>query len=131
MLNLKKTYHRMRTILKNLCLLMLLACSKTVDSKDCRYRCKSDGTCRVTYTGPSLRSGPLEGGCFADSYGGDCSGTPPECQDCNKVISCDSNTGSYGGGRSRGRIYVNSKYLIENQAPSRQRQVDIQVVLST
>jgi len=28
------------------------------------------------------------GSCFPDSFGGSCSGTPRECQDCNRAITC-------------------------------------------
>ena len=34
------------------------------------------------------RRGKTQGSCFPDSFGGSCSGTPRECQDCNRAISC-------------------------------------------
>ena len=37
----------------------------------------------------SFRSGNTKGSCFPASFGGRCSGTPPECQDCNKVKNCE------------------------------------------
>ena len=30
----------------------------------------------------------FQGSCFPDSLGGSCSGTPRECQDCNRAINC-------------------------------------------
>merc|ERR1712170_330464 len=58
----------------------------------CDYKCDPSGTkgdrgCEVRYIGPP-RSGNIKGSCFPDSYGGECSGTPRECQDCNKAIFC-------------------------------------------
>ena len=35
-----------------------------------------------------LRGGNTKGSCFGWAAGGRCSGTPRECQDCNKVTSC-------------------------------------------
>ena len=51
---------------------------------NCAYSCQAGGGCSVTYTGPP-RSGPTSGSCFSQTFGGSCSGTPPECQDCNQV----------------------------------------------
>merc|ERR1712137_672271 len=61
-------------------------------TKNCDYTCDPSGTkgdrgCTVRYIGPP-RSGNTKGSCFPDSFGGECSGTPRECQDCNKAISC-------------------------------------------
>merc|ERR1711911_178048 len=55
-------------------------------TKNCDYKCNGEG-CTVRYIGPN-RPGQISGSCFPDSFGGECSGTPPECQDCNKAISC-------------------------------------------
>merc|ERR1712179_107853 len=55
--------------------------------RNCRYQCKSNGGCQVTYIGPS-RPGQLSGSCFPKSFGGSCSGTPSECQDCNQALNC-------------------------------------------
>ena len=33
------------------------------------------------------------GSCFPQSFGGDCSGTPPECEDCNRVVYCQEGGG--------------------------------------
>ena len=41
----------------------------------------------MRYTGPP-RGGPTSGSCFPPSFGGSCSGTPPECLDCNKALDC-------------------------------------------
>ena len=30
------------------------------------------------------------GSCFSKKFGGKCSGTPPECQNCNQVLNCES-----------------------------------------
>ena len=53
----------------------------------CDYSCGNDGGCRVQYTGPPRR-GQIMGSCFPQSYGGSCSGTPRECNDCNQVLNC-------------------------------------------
>ena len=34
----------------------------------------------------------MQGSCFSDSFGGGCSGTPPECLDCSKAIDCARNS---------------------------------------
>jgi len=56
-------------------------------SKVCDYQCKPNGGCTATYVGPS-RPGKHSGSCFPDDFGGSCSGTPNECQNCNQVLSC-------------------------------------------
>ena len=53
----------------------------------CDYECQSTGGCTVRYTGPP-RGGPTSGSCFPPLFGGSCSGTPPECLDCNKALDC-------------------------------------------
>ena len=50
----------------------------------CSYLCQGGGGCTVHYTGPP-RAGPTSGSCFSQAFGGSCSGTPAECQDCNEV----------------------------------------------
>ena len=35
-----------------------------------------------------FRAGATSGSCFSDAFGGECSGTPDECQDCNKAVNC-------------------------------------------
>ena len=73
-------------------------------SQVCDYQCKSNGGCTATYVGPS-RPGKHAGSCFPDDFGGSCSGTPNECQNCNQVLSCspeeikksESDTRSSGG----------------------------------
>ena len=58
--------------------------------KNCDYSCKSDGGCSVRYVGPP-RAGPASGICFSPKYGGgSCSGTPPECRNCNQILNCGS-----------------------------------------
>ena len=37
------------------------------------------------------RRGKTKGSCFPFSFGGGCSGTPRECQDCNRAIACRDN----------------------------------------
>ena len=56
-------------------------------TKLCNYRCANNGGCEVQYTGPP-RGGQIKGSCFPQSYGGSCSGTPRECNDCNQVLNC-------------------------------------------
>jgi len=56
-------------------------------TKLCDYRCGIDGGCQVQYTGPPRR-GQIMGSCFPQSYGGSCSGTPRECNDCNQEVTC-------------------------------------------
>jgi len=60
---------------------------RQADTNLCRYRCTDGDGCEVHYTGPPRR-GKTKGSCFPWSFGGDCSGTPRECQDCNRVITC-------------------------------------------
>ena len=60
----------------------------------CRYSCTEGGGCSVQYTGPP-RSGPTLGSCFPPSFGGACSGVPPECEECTKQLDCEK-----GGRRS-------------------------------
>merc|ERR1711884_545121 len=55
--------------------------------RNCDYQCEANGGCRVKYVGPS-RPGQLSGSCFPQSFGGSCSGTPPECRDCIDVLNC-------------------------------------------
>ena len=57
----------------------------------CDYECQSTGGCNVRYTGPP-RGGPTSGSCFPPLFGGSCSGTPPECLDCNKALDCTEST---------------------------------------
>ena len=33
-----------------------------------------------------------QGSCFSEFFGGACSGTPPECQDCKEAIQCERNS---------------------------------------
>ena len=61
-------------------------------TRNCDYKCDPSGTkgdrkCTVRYIGPN-RPGQTSGSCFPGSFGGGCSGTPRECQDCNKAIFC-------------------------------------------
>ena len=53
----------------------------------CDYSCQPSGSCIVKYVGPP-RGGNTAGSCFPNSYGGGCSGTPRECEDCNSVLTC-------------------------------------------
>ena len=54
---------------------------------NCSYYCSNNGGCVVDYVGPS-RPGKTSGSCFPHSYGGGCGGTPPECSNCNSVLTC-------------------------------------------
>merc|ERR1719342_877876 len=56
-------------------------------SRNCDYKCTDGGACQVTYVGPP-RAGRTQGSCFPRDFGGNCSGTPRECQDCNQAITC-------------------------------------------
>jgi len=59
--------------------------SGTPNIKDCKYTCDSRyGGCIVRYIGPP-RGGLSKGYCTST---GKCSGTPPECQNCNRAITC-------------------------------------------
>ena len=42
----------------------------------------------MQYTGPP-RGGATSGSCFPPDFGGSCSGTPPECQECKDAVNCD------------------------------------------
>jgi hypothetical protein len=64
--------------------------SNNKSPKDCKYECTNSGGCMAQYIGPS-RAGQTSGSCFPDSFGGSCSGTPPECQHCNQIVSCSEN----------------------------------------
>ena len=71
-------------------ILILIILGKT--TRHCDYKCNPAGTrgdrgCTVRYIGPN-RPGKTSGSCFADSFGGSCSGTPPECQHCSQAIFC-------------------------------------------
>merc|ERR1712130_1025012 len=61
--------------------------SSQFSGEPCRYSCTEGGGCEVHYIGPPRR-GKTQGSCFPDSFGGSCSGTPRECQDCNRAITC-------------------------------------------
>ena len=61
--------------------------SENENYDECNYECKSSGGCQVQYTGPP-RGGPTVGSCFPPLFGSSCTGTPPECSDCNKVLNC-------------------------------------------
>ena len=37
-----------------------------------------------------FRGSNTKGSCFPARFGGRCSGTPPECQECNRVKNCES-----------------------------------------
>merc|ERR1712038_1034101 len=60
---------------------------RQADTNLCQYRCTDGGGCEVHYTGRPRR-GKTKGSCFPFSFGGGCSGTPRECLDCNRAITC-------------------------------------------
>ena len=68
---------------------------KFLGSNPCMYSCTDSGGCTVQYTGPP-RGGATSGSCFPVSFGGSCSGTPQECEDCNKAISCEEKDATIG-----------------------------------
>ena len=60
-----------------------------------------EGTCPVKYrlkfvsgSGPP-RGGNTFGSCFPSLFGGTCSGTPAECEDCNTVVQCEEEGPDY------------------------------------
>ena len=62
-----------------------------------------------------------KGSCFSEFFGGGCSGTPPECLDCNKAIECERNSSLSTGGdvltKHAGGGY-GYEYVDYNQPPS-------------
>ena len=36
-----------------------------------------------------------KGSCFPSSFGGECSGTPPECKECKEELACEQPKGNY------------------------------------
>ena len=57
----------------------------------------------MQYSGPP-RGGSTVGSCFPPDFGGTCSGTPPECQECKDAVDCyeaieeeDKNIEFFGG----------------------------------
>ena len=86
-------------------------------AKNCDYSCNSNGGCTVKYVGP-FRPGALSGSCFPKSFGGSCSGTPPECSNCNQVIKCG---GESSGGRPPivGRPPIGGRPTIIGRPPSK------------
>merc|ERR1712066_567227 len=66
---------------------LLLLVSAASAQNPCAYTCQDTGACQVRYVGPS-RPGHTMGSCFPASFGGECSGTPPECLDCNIELTC-------------------------------------------
>jgi len=59
--------------------------STAINVDNCKYSCTPGGGCKVHYFGPNRRGYNL-GSCWPN--GGTCGGTPLECQDCDKVITC-------------------------------------------
>ena len=61
----------------------------------------------------------LQGSCFSKSFGGFCSGTPPECLDCNRVIECERNSSiSATGAVESKHTGYGYEYIDYNQPPS-------------
>ena len=58
-----------------------------LNSSECSYSCRPSGGCRVQYVG-APRGGPTLGSCFPPDFGGSCTGTPPECLQCNLALDC-------------------------------------------
>jgi len=82
----------------NLNLIATLACLPTLmttplpgssNNDMCQYNCLDKGVCEVLYIGPP-RGGNTKGSCFPARFGGGCRGSPPECQECNRVINCEN-----------------------------------------
>jgi len=66
--------------------------SGSISSGNCKYSCTSGGGCEVRYVGPH-RNGKSLGSCTA---GGSCNRAPSGCQQCNLVITCNSEGGFKG-----------------------------------
>lgn len=81
----------------NLFALVTISTLATAKQDPCSYSCESNGGCSVKYIG-SLRTGLSTGVCFS----GSCSGTPPECKNCDQVLNCTGGSSSSNGG-STGR----------------------------
>ena len=55
----------------------------------CIYTCRDNKGCSVRISSKHPINGPTMGSCFPPSFGGSCSGTPEDCQDCLDVCKED------------------------------------------
>ena len=90
----------------------------------CDYTCTDKGGCKTTYVGPS-RPGKTSGSCFPRAFGGRCSGIPPECSDCNRVITCSGGSDDDGGNIGyNGPFYAHFSSWLNNRYDT-SRPIDI------
>ena len=65
--------------------------NKGEDDAACEYNCKENGGCSVKIVTSFPISGFTSGSCFPPDFGGDCSGIPERCDNCN--IKCGGKSG--------------------------------------
>ena len=61
------------------------------DDTTCNYNCKENGGCSVNIESSFPVSGFVSGSCFPPDFGGDCSGIPKRCSNCNE--KCEKRLG--------------------------------------
>lgn len=93
------------------------------DNDVCQYACLDKGVCEVLYIGPP-RGGNTKGSCFPARFGGGCSGTPPECQECNIVKNCENSPEPELDGCPANGRYSNSDVFCLNEDGSTNCQQD-------
>ena len=65
--------------------------NKGEDDAACEYNCKENGGCSVKIVTSFPISGFTSGSCFPPDFGGDCSGIPKRCTNCNE--KCEKRLG--------------------------------------
>ena len=61
------------------------------DDATCKYNCKENGGCNVKIETSFPFSGMTSGSCFPPDFGGECSGIPQRCDNCDK--KCENKSG--------------------------------------
>ena len=61
------------------------------DDATCKYNCKENGGCNVKIETSFPLSGFSSGSCFPPDFGGECSGIPQRCDNCDK--KCENKSG--------------------------------------
>ena len=61
------------------------------DDATCKYNCKENGGCNVKIETSFPVSGFTSGSCFPPDFGGECSGIPQRCDNCDK--KCENKSG--------------------------------------